>query len=57
MLTLFFFKKKQYVAQIADGLKYMHQLGVFHRDIKPENSKVKMRCFYDVLKQPLFSLD
>jgi len=32
---------KQFTAQIFNGLKNMHELGIAHRDLKPENILLK----------------
>lgn len=38
---------KQILAGIAEGLKYMHDLGVMHRDIKLENIMFRSKDSYE----------
>ena len=34
---------RQYIAQMADALNYLHKKHVIHRDIKPENLLIGIR--------------
>jgi serine/threonine protein kinase len=38
---------RQYIAQMADALSYLHKKHVMHRDIKPENILIGERMRID----------